>query len=105
MLAQILQNVRTTDKAKVAKCGGVAIIISLGLQAAVYAGVAIPVWGQCAGLVVGLVAHALLPAKIQADVDADLDKVIDVATEIPQTYSNPTDYPSPPVDPTPNNLS
>lgn len=96
MLGQILTNIRSTDKTKVAQAGGVAVIISLGLQAAVAAGIVIPVWGQFAGLAAGLLAHALIPAKEQEVIDADLDKVIDVVTEIPQTYSAPTDFPNPP---------
>lgn len=105
MLAQLLANIRSTDKAKVAKAGGVAVVISLGIQAAVAAGVVIPIWGQFAGIAAGVLAHALLPAKEQEIIDADLDKVIDIATEIPQTYSAPTDFPNPPPQLTPNNLN
>ena len=92
MITQLLQNIRSTDKSKVAKAGGVAVVISLGIRAAIYAGVAIPVWGQLAGLAVGLLAHALLPAKIQEVVDDNVDKIIDVVTAIPQTYP---EYPVP----------
>lgn len=109
MISQLLTNIRSTDKAKVAKSGGIAILISLSLQAAVYAGVAIPIWGQFAGVVVGLIAHALLPAKDQIIVDNAVDKVIDVVTNIPQTYSAPTDFPNAPPQETgqttPNDLS
>lgn len=105
MLSQILQNIRSTDKAKIAKSGGVAVIISLGIQAAILAGVAIPVWGQFAGIVAGVLAHAILPAKVQEVVDEDLGKVIDIATTIPQTYSEAEDFPNaPPKVNTPNNI-
>ena len=96
MISQLLQNIGSVDKAKVAKVGGVAIVISLGLQAAVLAGVAIPVWGQFAGLAVGLVLHAILPVKVQSEVDGVVDQVIDVATEIPTLSSAPTDFPNAP---------
>ena len=94
MLSAILASVRSMDKARVAKSGGVAVVISAGLSAAAVAGLPIPVWGQAAGLVLGVVAYQLLPPSAEAKVDSVVDEAIDVATIIPQTYSAPSDYPA-----------
>ena len=74
--------------------------ISVGLQAAVLAGVAIPVWGQFAGAIVGAVVYKLLPEKDEALVDGVVDKAIDVATAIPQTYADYSVQQQSPLEPT-----
>ena len=105
MLSALLQGIRSVDKARVAKSGGVAVAISASLTAATFAGAPIPGWAPIVGSLVGVIVYKLLPPKEEQEVDKIVDDVIDVTTSIPQFYSSPSDYPgAPPTNPSPNNL-
>lgn len=93
MLGAILQGIRSVDKARVAKSGGLAVAISAGLTAATLAGAPIPGWIALVGPIAGTIIYKMLPAKQQAQVDTIVDEVIDAATVVPQVYSSPSDYP------------
>jgi hypothetical protein len=88
MLSALLQSVRSLDKARVAKSGGVSAIITVGLTMATVAGAPIPGWAPFVGSLVGIAVYKMLPKKEEQEVDDIVDKAIDIATTIPQTYAD-----------------
>lgn len=107
--AAILDGAKTVAAHPVTKGGSLAVLISGGLYAAQFAGIAVPSIAFSAGPIAGYILYKLLPKKIEDDIDNVAKEVTDVVTEIPQTYAAPTDFPNAcPQDTgktTPNNLS
>ena len=88
MLSTLLQSVRSLDKTRVAKSGGVSAIITVVLTMATIAGAPIPGWAPFVGSLVGIAVYKMLPKKEEQEVDSIVDETIDVVTSIPQTYAD-----------------
>ena len=95
-VAALLNGARAVASHPITKGGSLAALISGGLYAAQFAGVAIPSIAFSAGPLAGYILYKLLPKKIEDEIDATAEKFVDIATTIPQTYSQPSDFPNPP---------
>lgn len=104
-ISAILSGVKAVAGHPIAKGGGLASLISGGLYAAILAGVAIPEWSLFVGPAIGYVVYKFSPPKVQQAIDDATNKVIELATEIPQTYYAPGDFPNaPPTTTATNNI-